>query len=333
MRAGAERGWSSVGRPWGPPQTWRLGRGDVHRLIVRPGAWQSGLYFARLTAPGGRAVAFAPFILRAAVPGVNRIAIVLPTYTWQAYNFYDANGDGKPDSWYGDPKRHSVSLGRPVPQLGQAAALPHAAARVPASAARAPSTSPAAASPAASTPSCTGTAAGSGAAAGRSRSRPAFIGTIGLEYGRDRRPQDDRGDCASRRTGSSSRRRARRQIFDSPHARHPDLRDLTGHRIGRPGRPGRRRDVRRNTRSGRARSRHGHRGHDVPARGRPRRPADGERTARAAGRAVAGDAVPGRHRGICGHRERDRLRHAHRRRPAARRPRRERSARRTAAVS
>ena len=132
MRAGAERGWSSVGRPWGPPQTWRLGRGDVHTLTVRPGAWQSGLYFARLTAPGGRAVTFAPFILRAAVPGVNRIAIVLPTYTWQAYNFYDANGDGKPDSWYGDPKRHSVSLGRPVPQLGEAAALPHAAARVPA---------------------------------------------------------------------------------------------------------------------------------------------------------------------------------------------------------
>ena len=81
MRAGAERGWSSVGRPWGPPQTWRLGRGDVHTLTVRPGAWQSGLYFARLTAPGGRAVTFAPFILRAAVPGVNRIAIVLPTYT------------------------------------------------------------------------------------------------------------------------------------------------------------------------------------------------------------------------------------------------------------
>src|SRR6478736_505878 len=119
MRAGAERGWSSVGRPWGPPQMWRLGRGDVHTLTVRPGAWQSGLYFARLTAPGGRAVTFAPFILRAAVPGVNRIAIVLPTYTWQAYNFYDANGDGRPDSWYGDPKRHSVSLGRPYLNSGK----------------------------------------------------------------------------------------------------------------------------------------------------------------------------------------------------------------------
>jgi hypothetical protein len=119
MRAGAERGWSSVGRPWGPPQMWRLGPGDVHKLIVRPGAWQSGLYFARLTAPGGRAVAFAPFVLRAAVPGVNRVAVVLPTYTWQAYNFYDANGDGKPDSWYGDPKRHNVELGRPFLNSGK----------------------------------------------------------------------------------------------------------------------------------------------------------------------------------------------------------------------
>ena len=119
MRAGAERGWSSVGRPWGPPQTWRLGRGNVHKLLLRPGEWQSGLYFARLTAPGGRAVTFAPFVLRAAVPGQNRVAVVLPTYTWQAYNFYDANGDGKPDSWYGDPKRHNVQLGRPYLNSGK----------------------------------------------------------------------------------------------------------------------------------------------------------------------------------------------------------------------
>lgn len=119
IRAGAERGWSSVGRPWGPPRTVLLGHGLLHRLVVRPGAWQSGLYFARLTAPGGRAVAFAPFVLRAALPGRNRVAIVLPTYTWQAYNFYDANGDGRPDSWYGDPRRHNVALGRPYTGTGK----------------------------------------------------------------------------------------------------------------------------------------------------------------------------------------------------------------------
>jgi hypothetical protein len=119
MRAGAERGWSSVGRPWGPPQQWRLGRGNVHTLTVRPGAWQSGLYFARLTAPGGKAVAFAPFVLRPPTPSLNRVAVVLPTYTWQAYNFYDANGDGRPDSWYGDPRRHNVQLGRPYLNSGK----------------------------------------------------------------------------------------------------------------------------------------------------------------------------------------------------------------------
>lgn len=119
IRAGAERGWSSVGRPWGPPRTVRLAAGSVHLLVVRPGPWQSGLYFARLTAPGGRVVVFAPFVLRPAVPGRNRVAVVLPTYTWQAYNFYDANGDGRPDSWYGDPHRHSVTLGRPYTRTGK----------------------------------------------------------------------------------------------------------------------------------------------------------------------------------------------------------------------
>ena len=119
IRAGAERGWNSVGRPWGPPRAVTLPRGPLHRLTLRPGAWQSGLYFVRLTTPGGTAVAFAPFVLRAPVPGRNRVAIVLPTYTWQAYNYYDANGDGRPDSWYGDAKRRSVALGRPYAGSGK----------------------------------------------------------------------------------------------------------------------------------------------------------------------------------------------------------------------
>jgi hypothetical protein len=119
LRAGAERDWSSVGRPWGPPRTLRLGRGQVHRVGVRMGNWTSGLYLARLTAPGGRAVAYAPFVLRPAVPGRNRVAVVLPTYSWQAYNFYDANGDGRGDSWYTDSRRHSVLLGRPFAGVGK----------------------------------------------------------------------------------------------------------------------------------------------------------------------------------------------------------------------
>ena len=43
----------------------------------------------------------------------HRVAVVLPTFTWQAYNFYDANGDGRGDSWYVDRRRRSVALNRP----------------------------------------------------------------------------------------------------------------------------------------------------------------------------------------------------------------------------
>jgi hypothetical protein len=113
LRAGAERGWSSVGRPWGPVQHIRFRRGGQNVVRVRLGAWSSGLYFARLTSPTARSATFAPFVLRPDVWGRNRVAIVLPTYSWQAYNFYDADGDGRGDSWYVDQRRHSVLLGRP----------------------------------------------------------------------------------------------------------------------------------------------------------------------------------------------------------------------------
>jgi hypothetical protein len=119
LRAGAERGWNSVGRPWGPPRQITLSTSGLQRVVVRPGLWPSGLYFARLTAPGGKAVAFAPFVLHPALLGRSRVAVVLPTFTWQAYNFYDANNDRRPDSWYGDAHRNSVTLGRPFTGTGK----------------------------------------------------------------------------------------------------------------------------------------------------------------------------------------------------------------------
>ena len=119
IRAGAERKFSSVGRPWGPPVQYRFRRGSENIVRVRLGAWPSGLYFVRLTAPGGRAVAFAPFVLRPAVLGTARVAVVIPTYSWQAYNFYDSNRDGRGDSWYVDAHRHNVLLGRPFAGNGK----------------------------------------------------------------------------------------------------------------------------------------------------------------------------------------------------------------------
>ena len=119
LRAGAERSFASVGRPWGPDQHIRFKHTGENTVRVRLGAWTSGLYFARLTSGVGKEVAYASFVVRPDVPGRHRIAIVLPTYSWQAYNFYDSNNDGRGDSWYVDQRRHSVLLGRPFADDGK----------------------------------------------------------------------------------------------------------------------------------------------------------------------------------------------------------------------
>ena len=77
----------------------------------------SGLYFARLQSPGGW-LGFAPFVLRPRRLGLHRVAVILPTNTWQAYNFLDANGDGVGDTWYADPHYNGVDLARPFVNRG-----------------------------------------------------------------------------------------------------------------------------------------------------------------------------------------------------------------------
>ena len=77
----------------------------------------SGMYFAKLTG-SGRRVGYAPFVLRPRRLGENRVALVLPTLAWQAYNFRDDNGDGQADTWYASQKVTSVLLGRPFEQRG-----------------------------------------------------------------------------------------------------------------------------------------------------------------------------------------------------------------------
>ena len=78
----------------------------------RVGAWESGLYYAQLAADDGR-VGYAPFVVRPSLFGTHRVAVVLPTNTWQAYNFYDANADGWGDTWYAGPPNQTVDLSRP----------------------------------------------------------------------------------------------------------------------------------------------------------------------------------------------------------------------------
>jgi hypothetical protein len=87
---------------------------SARRRIVHPpksvavtlGNWPSGFYYARVLTPG-RGVWDAPFVLRPSRLGEHDVAIVLPTNTWQAYNYEDG------DSWYLDPSVHTIDLARP----------------------------------------------------------------------------------------------------------------------------------------------------------------------------------------------------------------------------
>jgi hypothetical protein len=91
--------------PWSFPNS-------PHAISLSIGNWPSGVYFVRLTANDGR-VGYAPLIVRPAHLGEHRVAVVMPTYTWQAYNFEDGNGDGWGDTWYASWDEHAtVRLGR-----------------------------------------------------------------------------------------------------------------------------------------------------------------------------------------------------------------------------
>jgi hypothetical protein len=118
LRAGAERDWGSIGKPWGAPQQleWSV-RGRSAPLLVRIGDWPSGLYFARLATRKGD-VTYAAFVVRPSAPRY-RVAVVLPTNTWAAYNSWDENADGTGDTWYADQSRNSVNLQRPFLNSGK----------------------------------------------------------------------------------------------------------------------------------------------------------------------------------------------------------------------
>jgi hypothetical protein len=100
------------GTPMGPAYAvvWAA-RTRPHALSVPLGNWKSGVYVVRLRADDGR-IGYAPFVLRPHRLGRSRVAVVMPTYTWQAYNFYDRDGDGQGDTWYAGWRRHTTRLGR-----------------------------------------------------------------------------------------------------------------------------------------------------------------------------------------------------------------------------
>jgi hypothetical protein len=98
------------GEPVTPVRT--LGAASGRRVVaLRVGEWPSGLYFARLRASGER-LGHAPFIVRPRRLGTSRVAVVLPTFTWQAYNWRDGQ------SWYANWRRKTALLARPYLQRG-----------------------------------------------------------------------------------------------------------------------------------------------------------------------------------------------------------------------
>jgi hypothetical protein len=75
-------------------------------LRLRLGNWPSGLYYAKIVTPN-KGFWYAPFVLRPHRLGTSNVLVVLPTNTWQAYNFEDG------DSWYEHSNVHRVDLTRP----------------------------------------------------------------------------------------------------------------------------------------------------------------------------------------------------------------------------
>ncbi|MEO5632620.1 N,N-dimethylformamidase beta subunit family domain-containing protein [Gaiella sp.] len=123
LRCGAEtvsteRHDELAGAPKGEPVPidWTGKRSGPVTITVQCGGWPPGVYAAQLTAADGR-TGFAPFVLRAAETELRRQLVVMPTNTWQAYNFYDRDGDGWGDTWYagGSPP---VDLARPYRDRG-----------------------------------------------------------------------------------------------------------------------------------------------------------------------------------------------------------------------
>ena len=113
--------WTCVGRRHAPVRLGPIRAGGSTRVTI--GNWSTGLYFAQLTASGGRVGMRRSLSRRGA--SASRVAVVLPTRTWQAYNFRDDDGDGLGDTWYATrrhdgatPPAHSESWRpSPLPQL------------------------------------------------------------------------------------------------------------------------------------------------------------------------------------------------------------------------
>jgi hypothetical protein len=91
---------------------WTRWQSSPHSITFQIPDVPSGLYYLQFTGADGR-VGYAPFVVRPAILGAtSRILVVLPTNTWEAYNFQDVDGNGYGDTWYAGPPNGRVDLAR-----------------------------------------------------------------------------------------------------------------------------------------------------------------------------------------------------------------------------
>jgi len=95
---------------------WDANRDNAVTLPVPIGEWKPGVYFAVIRTDAGT-VGYAPLIVKAPQP-MNRVAVIVPDQTWYAYDFYDGDHDGFPDSWYYAGGPDVVQLARPFDHSG-----------------------------------------------------------------------------------------------------------------------------------------------------------------------------------------------------------------------
>ena len=74
------------------------------------------MYFVAVVSDAGD-IGYVPLIVKAPKP-TNRVAVLIPDHTWFAYDFFDDNRDGFPDSWYYRQGNDVVSLARPFAHSG-----------------------------------------------------------------------------------------------------------------------------------------------------------------------------------------------------------------------
>ncbi len=103
------------------PETidWSQWRSREHTITFPIPNVASGLYYVQFGGPDNR-VGYATFVVRPVLLGAtSRVLVILPTNTWQAYNFQDVDGNGYGDTWYAGPPNRKVDLGRTYTARGQ----------------------------------------------------------------------------------------------------------------------------------------------------------------------------------------------------------------------